>query len=93
MSVEIIDFITTFPEFTEAGDPMIQARLDQAARETPTSVWGEHTDKGIMLRAADALSRGPGGTNAQIEPEKLTSYAVELKRYINIVTCGRVRVI
>ena len=93
MTVTFNDFTTEYPEFSEAGELMVQSRLDQAARETPEGVWGNFTDKGIMLRAADSLARGPSGSNADVDPDKETSYSVELKRWIVIVSAGRDRVI
>lgn len=93
MAVTFSDFVQAYPEFSEAGEPMVQNRLDEAARETPAGIWGDHADKAIMLRAADSIATGPGGANANIEPDKQTSYRVELERLMYMVTSGVGRVI
>lgn len=92
MSVTYADFIDAFPEFSEEGIDRVQARLDQAALEVPSGAWGDLADRGVMLRAADALSTGPSGSTARVKGQQKTTYRLELERYERIAACGLGRV-
>ena len=92
MAVTYASFIAEYPEFSETGQTLVEAKIAQAVLETPSGTWGDWTDKGVMLRTAAALSIGPAGSNARIKGQIKTTYQMELERYERTVACGLGRV-
>lgn len=83
------DFIGSFPEFAGAPQALIQAKLDEAARNMDLPVWGALADDGISYLAAHKLATSPAGQNARLITKDGTStYLLEYRRLCRIVGSG-----
>ncbi|HEY6056217.1 MAG TPA: hypothetical protein VIU86_19965 [Gaiellaceae bacterium] len=68
MAVTIAAFKVAFPEFTRAGDPMLEAQLALVELEVSDS-FGDSRDLAVMLRLADTLALSPWGRDARMIPK------------------------
>lgn len=62
----VSEFKSAFPEFKNALDSLVQAKLDSAARQTDACIWGATYPDGVMTRCADLLARTPYGRQLQL---------------------------
>lgn len=89
MAVTLAAFRVAFPEFVDVGDPLVQAKLDEAALRCDPTVWVHLTDAGIGWLAAALLAASPFGRNARMQPDtNLSTYAVEYNTLAAAVSCG-----
>lgn len=81
MTVSIATFKVAYPEFTNAGDPLLTAQLAQVELVVSDS-FGDQRDQVVMLTLADRLSTSPSGRDARMltEDEKRSTYSAELER-------------
>ena len=87
-------FRALFPEFRTADDTLVQSRLDQAAVQIDTDVWGDRAGEGQAYLAAHLLATAPGGMFARLASEKGEStYGARYKELAIIVAGLRFRVI
>jgi hypothetical protein len=70
--VTVAAFVACFPEFSKAGDPMLEAQLAQAELEV-SDLFEDQRDHAVMLRLADNLSLSPWGRDARLVGAKATS--------------------
>ena len=68
MTVSVASFKVAFPEFTKAGDPMIEAQLALVELEVSDS-FGDSRDLAVMLKLADSLALSPWGRDARMVPK------------------------
>lgn len=62
--LSLAEFRVRFPEFDPVSDALVQARLDEAAAETPLAVFGGSTSAAHGWLAADLLSHSGYGREA-----------------------------
>lgn len=81
MPVTVASFKAQYPEFEEAGDPLIQAKLNDAAVNVDAATWGTEADAAVMLTAAHNLAISPFGRNTRLDKDDPTRsiYGEELK--------------
>jgi hypothetical protein len=70
MAVTVASFLVAFPELAPAGEPLIAAKLAEAARSVNANVWGVKTDDGVSYLAAHLLACSPYGENARLSSDK-----------------------
>lgn len=73
----LVGFRIRFPEFTTAGDTLVQACLDVAALETSAEQLGSSYDEAQGLLAAHKLACSPFGGMARLEKTNQTTYELE----------------
>jgi len=87
--VTVAEFKTQYPEFIEAGDVLIQAKLDDATAQVDADIWGAKSEIGIGLTTAHLLSLSPYGSNARLEKEPFrTIYGERLRNMQSDVASG-----
>ncbi len=87
--MDLAHFLIAFPEFGEADTPLVQAKLDEAAREIDASVWLTRADDGQGYLAAHLLAMSPMGNAAKlVTKDASTTYETHYKRLLRIVTAG-----
>lgn len=59
-------FLVRCPEFTDADAALVEAKLAEAERRTPSVVWGDLQDDGIACLAAHLLAISPNGQMARL---------------------------
>lgn len=81
----VAEFRARFPEFTSTivGDAVVQARLDEAAIETPKKVWGDLTTTGHGWLTAHLLSSS--GYGREVNKDGTTSYGRRFDRLAEVV--------
>ena len=62
----VAEFRAHFPEFQNAPEQLIQAKLDEAALEVDPDQWGTKTDSGVRYLTAHKLALSPWGTAARL---------------------------
>lgn len=73
MVMSLATFRTTYREFNEQPDPYVQAKLDEALRNTAVTAWGTFADDAQGLKAAHLLWSSPfGSTMRDDEGHELT---------------------
>lgn len=91
----LAEFRSEFPEFANASDPLVQAKLDDATDRTSASAWGTGRKRrqGIMLRTADLLAKSPFGRKLRmVMKDGSTPYTEDLRRMVRVAAAGRGRV-
>lgn len=73
----LANFRIRFPEFTTAGDTLVQACLDASALETSSESLGLSYDEAHGLLAAHKLACSPFGGMARLEKSNKTTYELE----------------
>lgn len=66
MAVTAASFKAAFPEFANATEALVTATLERAVLDCPSDAWGQVTDRGIELTAAQSLALSPFGRGAQL---------------------------
>lgn len=86
----VADFRAYFPQWASApADATIQAHLDSAEETTPTAVWGDSQNEGILYKAAYTLSLLPGSRDMRIlDADKENIFLAEWKRLAKEVSSG-----
>lgn len=64
MTVSRTTFLVQFPEFTNAGNALIDATLEAVEYQVSDS-FGDQRDRAVMLRLADRLANSPWGRDAR----------------------------
>jgi hypothetical protein len=59
-------FLVRHPEFADAEAALVEAKLAEAERRTPSRVWGDLEDDGIASLAAHLLAISPNGQMARL---------------------------
>lgn len=90
MTVSVASFVSHYPEFAKAGDPMLAAQLIQAEFEVSDS-FGDARDTAVMLRLADMLASSPWGRDARTNKVATTTYGERFRRLAeaNAVSASR----
>jgi hypothetical protein len=90
MAIDVPTFLASFPEFKDAGTPLIQATLNRALLFVPISTWRvDFQQEGAFLYCARFLSLTPWGRKMNLANKSgETNYDRELQRVKNIVTAG-----
>lgn len=88
MAVSAEQFKNRFPEFINADDSLVEAVLEEAALLCPDAVWGDFTDQGVKLAAAQKLARQPTAREMALNPDGTTVYDQELELLRRIVSSG-----
>lgn len=89
MAVTVETFLDSYPEFNPAGEPLIQAKLDDAALLVDADIWGTREDMGVMLTTAHLLAQSPFGQQARlVSKDGSSTYSRELARMQVIVAGG-----
>ena len=94
MAVTVESFKAEYPEFEEAGDTLIAAKLADAVLNIAADTWGTEADAGVMLTAAHNLAISPFGRNSRLDKDDPTRsiYGEELKARQRRVAFGLGRV-
>ncbi len=83
------EFLVEHPEFTGAGNTLIQAKLDLAALRTDATTWGTKWRAGVILRAAVLLAKSPHGRKMRLAKEDgSTVYDDDLRTMVRTVAAG-----
>lgn len=69
----LAQFRELFADFAGAPDALVEARLAEAARRTPSSVWGDQTSDGHGWLTAHLLAQTSFGQQARLANEDGTS--------------------
>ena len=69
----VAQFRERFPEFLETDTSHVQAKLDEAWRRTPASVWGDTAQDAHGYLAAHLLALSPFGRDARMINEDGTT--------------------
>jgi hypothetical protein len=64
MTVSRATFLVSFPEFSSAGNALIDATLE-AVEYQVSDAFGDQRDRAVMLRLADRLANSPWGRDAR----------------------------
>lgn len=89
MAVTAATFKAAFPEFVNADNSVVEAKIDSAKLQINSTIWGSRYDEGIMWLTAILLSSSPFGEAARLSDDKLTTiYHETYKRLRSIVTVG-----
>lgn len=79
MAVTLASFRVAFPEFGEASDSLVQAKLDEATLALDARVFGVRFDEAVRYRAAHTLALSPFGQNARlVAKDGSTTYGTHL---------------
>lgn len=91
MAITVADFLAAFPEFKDAGTPLLSATLARAQQYTKdVCIWGDYQQEGTFLYCARFLALSPYGRKMNLANKaNETNYDVELKRVKFIVTAGK----
>ncbi len=68
MTVSRASFVEAFPEFSKAGNAMIDAQLAMVELEV-SDAFGDSRDLAVMLKLADSLALSPWGRYARMVPK------------------------
>lgn len=95
MAVDVPTFKARFPEFVDAPDALVQAKLNDSLTLTPAAVWGDNTidnsiaQQGAFYYCARFLALSPYARKlALVAKDGTTQYDRELFRLRSIVTSG-----
>lgn len=73
------DLRAEYPEFSNAPEALVQAKIDRAVVLTDEGVYDAHYGHAILLRAADMLARSPFARQMQlVSKDGSTPYSQEL---------------
>lgn len=87
MAVTARQFVLEFPEFADAPESLIEAKLAAAKRRINSDVWGTLEDDGVRYLTAHLLSVHPAGESARkARRDGETEYYHEYRRIMLIVT-------
>ena len=64
MAVSRTTFLVSFPEFSSAGNTLIDATLAEVEKQV-SDAFGDQRDRAVMLRLADRLANSPWGRDAR----------------------------
>lgn len=79
MAMLLATFRTSYPEFAQEPDSYVQAKLDEALRNTAVTAFGTFADDAQGLKAAHLLWSSPfGATMRQDSGTELTKSRYEL---------------
>ena len=81
------EFKVLLPEFGQAPDALVQSRLTQAELRTPTEIWGDLRDQGVLYLAAHLLSLLPQARPMNLDGQG-SNYERERKRLNLLVSSG-----
>lgn len=84
------EFKTLWPEFANAADALVTARIAVAEALCPEAVWTDETlrDEAIGLTAAHALALSPAARDMQLSHDGTTIYESRLNDLRAIVAGG-----
>jgi len=89
MALSAATFKAAFPEFSQLGDPVVDAKLAQAARQMDETVWGAKYDDGQGQKAAHLLALSPEAQEAGLRmgsgANQRTVYQAEFERLEQLV--------
>lgn len=89
MAIDVATFLTVFPEFKDAGAPLILAQLTRALQYVPQGVWGDFQQEGAFLYCARFLAITPWGRKMNLaNKDNVTNYDKDLQRVKYAVTSG-----
>jgi hypothetical protein len=90
MAASTASFLLAYPEFANAGTPLLTAALAEAELLVSDS-FGTQRDSVVYLTMADALARSPSGRDAKLADDEKTVYQHTLDRLksANAVTASR----
>lgn len=84
----LAQFRGLFAEFDQAPDALVQQCIDEAARQTPESLWHERQEDGIYWLAADLVARRPNAKEMRIQSTGATLYRARRDELESIVYTG-----
>lgn len=89
MAVTADSFRESYPEFTNLGDDVIEAKITDGELRCPSSVWGDFADTGVCLYVAQRLALSPWGRDLKLtNDDGSTVYDRELERLVRVVASG-----
>lgn len=104
MAVDVSTFLTSYPEFKDAPQPLIQAKLDEAQLQILPAIWNalgdptrDYTQFATFLYAADELFNSPfsrhmarvdQGNDRQGVRSDASPYKIKLDQLKRTVTSG-----
>jgi hypothetical protein len=92
MPVTSATLLVSFPELTDAGEDLIDAKIAEAElRVGDAALWGSTAirDLGVMYKAAHLIALSPYGAMAKLVSDKGSStYGVQYKQLVDEVGCG-----
>lgn len=76
--VSLADFRTNYPEFDDAPDTLVTAKIAQAALRMNAALWAALAPTGVMLHAAHLLATSPQGRAMKlVNKDGSTTYGKE----------------
>lgn len=90
MAINVADFRTAFPEFTNTPEPLVTDRLSRASKEHDSGSWGELWETAVFLKTAHYLAITPQGREMRLSSEKSseTSYSKRLEELTPLAGFG-----
>jgi hypothetical protein len=88
--LSLSDFRTRFPEFVDATDGFVQAKLDETDALVDPVVFGQQAYVAAYYYTADLLALSPFGQNARLTPndDGKTTYRLQYERMMRSATFG-----
>ena len=101
MSVTAASLKAGYPEFNDATDALVNAKIANALLETDSDVWGTNYDHGVTLLACHYLALSPDGRAMRLDPDGKAGhyglgqsiYGQMYERLKVAVACGLGRVV
>lgn len=91
MPITFIQFIGVkgFPEFSDAGQALVEAKLAEAERNIDIEVWGDQAEDGVCYLAAHLICTSPSGVMARlVSKDGSTTYLKRFKQMSMEVSSG-----
>lgn len=77
MALDVATFKTIFPEFTDAGDPLIALTISDAINRVTTD-FGNLYDRAVAVMTARMLSQSSYGQQARLKADnKMSTYDIQ----------------
>ena len=100
MTVTAASLKAAWPEFDDAADVLVTAKIARAYDSLDETTWGDLYDDAVTLKACHLLALTPDGRAMRLDPEGraghyglgVTSYGQELDELRIAATCGLARV-
>lgn len=92
LSVSIASFLESYPEFTNAGEKLLRAKLAEASMRTNVSVFGTpgQATAALMLRTCILLYKSPWARALRQEnPDQIGEWSKELRGLQRGATFGQ----
>src|SRR5262249_53490766 len=95
MAIDVATFKATYPEFIDAPDNLVQAKLTEAISMVPPAIWGpvgsqqDLVQQGTFLYCAKFLAESPYARDMRlVRDDYTTAYDTRLNQLKHIVTSG-----